>query len=273
MPDRNDRYVFMHIPKTAGMSMRVLLGDIFGPESVSPAGAVRNIGPEEVAQLGKFSVIAEHISWRDVSDFFPDRKVFTILRDPIDRCLSIYGYFRQLTHLPLLPLDKIRGLNDSVEATSLARQLEPEDFFRSEHPHIRQNLENRMVWQLGYRAAVERRGEMRPREALGIARRNLRDCHFVGFYESLAPDTERLREVLTGEPRVVYTLPKVNETLAPLRKGDIGSSVRKTIERLTELDRELYDAALELDHAVPANGRLASGVARFFRRFGQRSSA
>jgi hypothetical protein len=144
---------------------------------------------DEARSLEAYPVIAEHIRWTDVATFFPNHKVFTLLRDPVDRCLSVYGYFRQLTHLRLVPLDQIRGLNNAEEATSLARQLDPEDFFRSEHPHLRQNLDNRMVWQLGYRAAVEHRHEILPREVLAMAQRNLKKLLFIGFYESLASDT------------------------------------------------------------------------------------
>jgi hypothetical protein len=265
MPDRNDRYVFIHIPKTAGMSLRVLLGEIFGPEAVSPARPVRHIGVDEARQLEAYPVIAEHISWSDVATCFPGRKVFTFLRDPVDRCLSLYGYLLQLTHLPLLPLDRIRGLNNAEEATSLARQLDPEDFFRRDHPHLRQNLENRMVWQLGYRAAVEHRHEVPPREALAMARRNLNTLLFTGFYENLDNDTGRLRGLLTGEPRTGYVSPKVNQTVAPLRRGDVGSSTLRAIERLTELDRRLYDSALKLVYADRARSLWSSWTSVLFR--------
>jgi hypothetical protein len=154
----------------------------------------------------------------------------------------VYGYFRQRTHAPLIPLSQIRGLNSPEEATSLARQLEPEDFFRSDHPHVRQNVENRLCWQLGYRAGVEFRPRMRSCEVLRRAVQNLARLWFVGFYESLDRDVASLVSAL-GEKPEDHKLPRINETLAPLRESEIGSGLRKAIERLIDLDRHLYDHA------------------------------
>jgi hypothetical protein len=243
--DRTTKYVFMHVPKTAGMSLRARLGEFFSPEAVSPIHGVRPIGPDEVRELAAYRVIAEHISGRDVTLHFPDRAVFTFLRDPVDRCLSLYGYFRQLTNFPLIPLDRVRGVNNAEEATSLARQLDPDDFFRCDHPHVWQNLENRAVWQIGYRAAVEYRRDITPAEAFEQARRELERYLFVGFYESLEADVARLCRALRA-PAGSRAMPWENRTASPLRRGDISPATRRAIERANEWDRRLYDFAQNL---------------------------
>jgi hypothetical protein len=194
--------------------------------------------------LAPYRVIAEHISGRDVALHFPDRAVFAFLRDPVDRCLSVYGYYRQLTHLPLIPLDRIRGVNTGEEAVSLARQLDADDFFNSDHPHVRQNLENRAVWQIGYRAAVECRRDMAPSEAFEQARRALAGYLFVGFYETLEADVARLCEKLQAPAG--GAVPWANRTAAPLRRGDVSPATRRAIERANEWDQRLYDFARNL---------------------------
>jgi hypothetical protein len=245
MTDRSTRYVFMHVPKTAGMSLRALLGEIFTPNEISLARGVRPIGPDEARELDTYRVISEHISAHDVAAYFSDRNLFTFLRNPLERCLSIYGYFRQLTHFPLIPLDQIQGANNAEEATSLARQLDPDDFFRSAHPHLAQNLHDRAVWQLGYRAAIEHRRDIAPAEAYDRARRNLHGYLFIGFFETLPADAARLRQVL-GAPADQHELPWANRTSVPLRWDDLGVTARRAIERCTEWDRRLYDFAWEL---------------------------
>jgi len=239
---QEDRYVFMHVPKTAGSSIRSSLAEVFSAGAVSPAFPVRRIDARDSQLLQSYRVIAGHISWADAAFHFGNRRLFTFLRDPLERCLSVYGYFRQRTHDPLIPLSQIRGLNSPEEATSLARQLDPEDFFRSEHPHVRQNVENRMCWQLGYRAGIEFRRDMPSSEVLQRATQNLAAIWFVGFFESLGRDVASLVSAL-GETPENHKLARINPTHAPLLAREIGSQTRKAIERLIDLDRRLYDHA------------------------------
>ncbi len=237
-----DDFLFVHIPKTAGYSIRGLLMELLPPEQVSLNVHANMLSAAEAEGLQRYRLVVGHLSWEDVHAYFPHRRLFTFLRDPIDRCLSVYGFYRQLTDRPLIPLHQIRGLNDANEAVSLARQLGPEDFFRSDHPHVRQNVENRMVWQLGYRAGIEHRAEISGSEALARARRNLQTFAFVGFYERLEREIPGLlaRLRLAGAKQ----LPALNKTSAPLRRSEISTTTRSTLERLTELDRDLYEAAL-----------------------------
>jgi hypothetical protein len=239
---REDPYVFIHVPKTAGSSIRSLLAEVFSAGAVSPAFPVRRIDSRDSQLLQSYRVIAGHISWADAAFHFGRRRLFTFLRDPLERCLSVYGYFRQRTHDRLIPLSQIRGLNSPEEATSLARQLDPDDFFRSEHPHVRQNVENRMCWQLGYRAGIEFRRDMPSALVLQKAIQNLAAIWFVGFFESLGRDVANLLSAFGGKPEN-HQLPRINQTKAPLLASEIGSQTRKAIERLTDLDRRLYDHA------------------------------
>jgi hypothetical protein len=237
--------LFVHIPKTAGYSIRGLLMEMLTPANVSLHVHVNKLSAAEAEGLLRYRLIAGHLSWDDVRAYFANRRLFTFLRDPIERCLSVYGFYREKTEWPLIPLHQIRGLNDAHEAVSLARQLGPDDFFRSDHPHVRQNVENRMVWQLGYRAGFEHRSEITAAEALARARRNLRAFSFIGLYERLEQEIPRLLVAL-GLPEAA-ALPSLNRTVAPLQSADISAATRAALERLTELDRELYDAAR---HAV-----------------------
>ena len=91
----DDRFVFIHIPKTAGTSFRTLLYDIFDETRVSPPFSGAPLTDEDARKLDSYQVIAGHISWADVKRYFPRRRLITFLRDPIERCLSVYGFFRQ----------------------------------------------------------------------------------------------------------------------------------------------------------------------------------
>ncbi len=242
IPNSNDGFLFMHLPKTAGYSVRMLLASLFPQGEVSGNYPVTPMPATDAEELDQHRVIVGHISWEDVAAYFPARILFTFLREPIDRCLSVYGFFRQQVERPLIPLGKIQGLNNADEATSLARQLSPEDFFRSDHPHIRQNVENRMAWQLAYRAGIEQRGGLDAAEVLLRAKKNLNAFSFVGLYERIPEEMPRLLSLL-GLPNT-HQLPLLNQTKKRLALSDISARTREVIERLTELDRAVYEWAL-----------------------------
>lgn len=176
-----DKIVFVHIPKTAGTSFRKLLVDVFGEGRVSPQFAANPLTDDDAARLDHFQVIAGHINFADVQTYFPDRRLITFLREPVDRCLSPYGFFRKMKGHPLIPLNNIRYENNPFEATSLAKQLSPDEFFNSTHPHIMQNVYNRTTWQLGHYASVARRIEFADAEILNVVKRNLKRFDFIGF--------------------------------------------------------------------------------------------
>ena len=236
-----DKLLFVHVPKTAGTTARTILADSLSPANVSPPFNAKRLDAADARRLANYRVISGHISWEDVMTYFPDRRLFTFLRDPIDRCLSIYWFFREQTDRPLIPLREIRGRNDADEATSLARQLEPEDFFESRHPHVRQNVENRMVWQLGHRANIEDRAAKSPSEVLDRAFANLRRFSFVGYYENFAADLRRLLDSLHLPP--VDAVPVVNPTVARPRTLKLSERLRNILDELTVLDRQLYERA------------------------------
>lgn len=241
MDAESDSFVFLHVPKTAGTSVRALVAGCFPDGQVSPAFAVREFTPTFAAELAAHRVVSGHLSWEDVREHFPRRRAFTFLRDPVDRCLSVYGFFRGHTAWPLVPLHQITNSPCPVEACSLARQLDPADFFRSAHPQVRQNVDNRMVWQLGHHAGVSRRGRTTAAEAFRRAVDTVERLPFVGFCERLNRDVPRLLNFLGAPPD--RPLPELNRTARRTTVADLGSDARRVLAKLTDLDRRLYDAA------------------------------
>ncbi len=244
-------FVFVHIPKAAGTSLIRLLNDLFPGEVSAPfqeldltrdAAAVR--------LLSGYRIVSGHISGRDAAYCFPDRTCFTVLREPIERCLSAYTYFRQLRHYPLLPLDDIlagrrgeadAGWSDAAEVTSLARHLGPDEFFLCGHRLVRQAALDRMAWQIGDHARVNIRSLVTPQELVRRAMRTLERYAFVGFVDRFEADLPDLLRVLGVHG--THSLPRLNESAEKLRPDDLGSEASRELRRLTESDRRLHAAA------------------------------
>ena len=157
-----------------------------------------------------------------------------------DFTLSLHLWvFRQLEPNPLVPLSQIRRINDPNETISLAHQLEPDDFFRSTHPHVLQNIENRLVWQIGFSARYEDRSILSENDASNLAKEHLKNFLFVGRVDSLESDACTLFKLLGFENyRYMQVL---NPTRSPVRMSDLSSKTRLLLERLTDLDRKPYD--------------------------------
>lgn len=87
-----DRFVFIHIPKTAGSSIHIALKDhygLVGPDRADPP-------PEEHHQSYSFA-------WQNnpVQDYYS----FAFVRNPWDRLTSAYAEFRSASHRMGYPVD------------------------------------------------------------------------------------------------------------------------------------------------------------------------
>lgn len=85
---------FVHIPKTAGLTMLGILRDAYPPDSIlSLRGVEESKRPALLAAAPKrIRVVAGHVH-SNYTRHLPGRcRIFTMLREPIDRVLSLY-YF------------------------------------------------------------------------------------------------------------------------------------------------------------------------------------
>ncbi len=235
------RSVFIHIPKTAGVSLRSRLERSLAPHSVSPHSNAFAMTEEEAAPLRSYRVISGHISWIDVQRFFPDRKKFTFLRDPLDRCVSWYFFLRRIPLERCIPLNRITHKNIPEEAISLAKVLDIDDFFQIPHPHILQGVHNRYVWQLGHHACIEMRS-ISEQEVLAKALGNVDEMDFVGLCDRMEEDSSRLCRFL-GIPESV-SLPHENRTENRPSLPDLSPKALEHAKRLTDLDRRLYESVV-----------------------------
>src|ERR1700730_5412267 len=92
------RFLFDHLPKTGGTAFRSVLEDIFGRENVTQ----HLEGRSEIWAVQRFSgigLIAGHfLSLIPGEDRWFGRVRLTLLRDPIDRSVSEYFYWRHHAH-------------------------------------------------------------------------------------------------------------------------------------------------------------------------------
>src|ERR1700730_10014867 len=99
--------VFMHIPKSAGTSLRDALRTALGPRAFfsafdrcifgtfngfqSIAGVMRRAVVFDAAEIPRgLDLISGHMSFSTTSQAYPDAEFMTILREPVSRLMSFW---------------------------------------------------------------------------------------------------------------------------------------------------------------------------------------
>ena len=90
----NKAYVFYHIPKTAGSSIKSMVDAVFKNNSYSAYTIDQVMDVHHIAETGEDIVIGGHAAW-GVHEYLEDRfdvRYFTFLRNPWKLFLSLYRY-------------------------------------------------------------------------------------------------------------------------------------------------------------------------------------
>ena len=259
MPDPAvDRYpdgqrplvAFVHIPKTAGTTLRMILsmnepgrrtmalGNVFKGGGGLSKALIARLRNGSVGNLDRISVVRGHFPL-GVCDHLPtEREVrcFAFLREPVDRTLSHFYAIRQ---------------GQEAEARKRLPPLSPEatvdDAFGA--GYLYDNLHTRMLSGL-----LEPFDEVTD-EMLDRAKRNLREGLVVfGLTERFDESLVLLKHRL-GFGRILYRASGRVNPKRP-RPEETPKKFLRTAERLNRYDLELYRYAQELFDAVPERGDL-----------------
>jgi Sulfotransferase family len=218
--------VFVHLPKTAGTSFHNALRESLGQGGVSPSFIATRMTPAEAAKLDRFTVISGHISFDDVKRYFPDRVILTIIRDPVDRCLSWYYFARKPT---------TRAFSPDFAA---AKQHGIEEFFALDYRVSYRNVYNRQVRQLGGHVLDVDADVAR---AFENAKEVVRSAAWVGRQENLNADIERLK--LEFPELAGLAIPTLNTTNERKSASDLDPALIERIRSLNKFDVDLYSYA------------------------------
>lgn len=234
--------VFLHVPKTAGTSVHRWLERGFGADALSPRFDARPLSAERAAQLGEAPIVSGHLSWRDANHYYPERAFFTFLRDPIERGLSWLRFAKALEPTCAPPRHSDQFRNDPDQAIALAHALAPHELLNAGHPHVEQNLRNRLTHQLAGEATVERRAS-ESGELVDLALVHLEAMRFVGFVERIEQDLPALGRAL-GLRDAPADVPVENATRRDAA-SPADDSLRADLASRMSLDQDVYTRARE----------------------------
>jgi hypothetical protein len=230
------RPVFLHIPKTAGASIRRVLTERHArcwSVSVSVTGDMAKVRAMPDWKFRRCAFYAGHFGLETVDRVRSEKFVFTFLREPLDRVLSHYYYFRRL------PSDV------SIEAAQLAKKLSLVDYMKCDHPGVRHTVEDVQARQLiepewaleGGLITAEPDAGKRAARAIEVLAR----FDFVGLTECFDQCLDRVSRGV-GFSLKVY---RENKTEDRPAISELSAIERDAVEEAIQADRIVYRWALD----------------------------
>ena len=215
----NKRLLFLHIPKTAGISLFYALKKIYGNEytlrydvlSIENRNKYLSMSHDE---LYKYNFITGHFTLpvfknKNISNY----KIITILRDPIDRELSAFFYVKTETKHPLYEKYKDMDLYQYL------------DHFE------KSGIRNFQCWQLCEKNSFEAAKEVIDNQIfLSATNDNLKAFYKILQYKLNLPEIEVMHK---------------NKTSFRLSVKELHPDIVNRFRNLTEEDYKLYNYVKE----------------------------
>ena len=263
---------FLHVEKCGGVALIRWLSRQFHPRQIDPdparaapphqfVRAVSGIGTE----VGRFPLTWGHYDLGAFERFAGERLVFTMLREPRARLVSLYHYWRSV---------RPEKLDDPAvdPLVGVAHRCDLLGFLQSEAPLLRDYIDNVYARRLTGRYATGEPADRLRTDRTGTleaAEAALGRLAFVGITERLDETAQRLAAVIGAVPptdRLRANVAVENPAdpsgwFRPVERQAITPEIEAALDRLTDLDSVLYARALARFDASPAAPASEAGPA------------
>ncbi|MBM9513030.1 sulfotransferase family 2 domain-containing protein [Desulfogranum marinum] len=238
------RFVFHHIPKTAGSTFRALLESFYHPSQVCPAETSPELQSVSDIDKNNYMLYAGHFRYSSILKCVGDSVKVTYLRDPVERVVSQYYNHANLDRIPPSWVKRLDGrpelkqyindvqgsslsewlMNRNKEVNSLSCNFQTQSFLPDE---IRKEVEDWGVYNETF---------------LDLAKRNLKSnfC-FIGIQEyfDLSIDLFCMTFGLNPINASSYTT-NINKGKSFGKKYDLSKTELLLLEERNSMDLELY---------------------------------
>jgi len=142
-PNTCKHVFFMHMPKTGGISLAAFLRGLFKPEEICPPPGGDGRWRHRPHDVSHFRFFAGHFSIDFIDALDPAGYKITILREPRQRVVSVYDFWRSIES------NWSAQLSDSdQDAPSFAKSVEFPAFLRTDKDWVIEGISNSMSRQL-----------------------------------------------------------------------------------------------------------------------------
>lgn len=242
-----EKLVFLHFQKTAGTTLHDELVQQFQPDEICPARFPFTIRAIDFPTLDKYKYFSGHFTMDDVAVIPGAKKIVTFLRDPKDRILSLYYFWRAHS-------DEIIEKHN-LGGPRLAKSLSLLEFLKHQGDGIPANIENIYVRSLlGTPRVLDGKpyyGSGGPDVAIKTGLAVLKSFYYVGFIDNFPLHAKKLcanlmldidSEKFKVRKRSQDSFTKLKD-MEPVVKETITPAIAKELSRLTSEDSVLYKKA------------------------------
>ena len=223
---------FVHIPKTAGTTLTELLHAQFKKNQIfqiSPPYHLQRLSEfysQSPSERAKFKLVSGHFPMPLEDTLAREDRVLTVLRNPIDRVISLYFFILS---------DPKHRLHSIVKSQNMLIG----DFVRSRITAETENEQTRMLCGLPSIEWTGRPTRFCPADALTVAKKRLSSGQTLcGVTEAVDDFLVLLNlEMKWG---IAPTYPALNVNKTRPGRYEVDSESRKVIEDHNNLDMELY---------------------------------
>ena len=235
--DSAPTWYFLHVPKCAGTTTRLVLTNHFAASDILSAFDesfyyARQL-PDHPEIHAPYVFASGHFGWK-LPTLVEGRRwrIVTLLREPLERLLSLYDFLRQGDRLD-------SGLDFS---TWIEHGLAPSDWMMAHLVRGMKRTATREIDRAAKRGIAAVQETLRPHLPAAIA--NLRSCEVVGLQERM-DDTVNLMCAATGSLPPPH-VPRANVTLHRTGRAQIDPRTLDLLDTHLLEERELYAAAQTL---------------------------
>lgn len=240
-----ERIVFLHLPKTAGTTIHNLLLQHFKAEELFPErlDQISTYKPEEIA---KYRLFSAHDSFQNLECVPHPKKIFTVFREPVDRLISQYLYWR--SHSSAFIEDHNHDFLRAIKSQNIKAHLHNPEGLQF---HLVDNAMTRLL------SHTEHNRDGKPwrddQEMLDAALANLEKVDAFGIFEFLPQTIDLICRTLDiALPKRIekHNITRENHIshpgmFDPLEPCTIDDEIEDLLTYRSRLDTILYDAAME----------------------------
>lgn len=226
--------IFLHVPKAAGQTLNAILARQYDPRATVVITDPSSVTLALDREAGPPALVRGHVPYGIHEEIGVDARYVTMLREPVSRVVSVYGYVWRNARHPLHTLVRSKGMTLKDFVT---RDVDREDVVN------------------GQTRLIAGRSDADPdNAALVRAKQHLRDMASVGIVERFDESIMLFRESLD------WTVPFYTKRNVAPQTSDpekLSPDVRGLIESVNRLDIDLYRDALRLfDERISSAGAL-----------------
>ncbi len=230
----NKRLCFLHVPKTAGTSISSILSKWYANKQIFPGLTTLDYEKFDQAEIAGYDLYKGHVQFVYAKPRLPDDTCFvTLLRDPIERAISLYYFWQAYDD------DYLNDANvDETEiiGPKAAKSMGIIEFFSRDDLHLLILRETRNG-QLSYLSTIKHKNSFIDKKngkmIIKNTYENLKNISVMGIQSQLPFFVYELKQLLgISEPTLV---PHINASQRNKHFANLNTNDReKLIEIITE---------------------------------------